>query len=189
MRQLFTEGERQALDEARGGFTTYYSDFKSLADTIQRWQKENEKLYDHSQPVMVPVAELWKHREYTWTRDDARMTSAEWDMLKASLKRGWDAKHWIYIQVGQKGGVKVGEGNHRLSIAREIGLRKLPVRIDFYTGRVTKSPQHPETVRLDKPKVVKPPTRELTKRHEPETPEEKAAMKRDVDDIMKLLGM
>ena len=126
MRQLFTEGERQALDEARGGFTTYYSDFKSLADTIQRWQKENEKLYDHSQPVMVPVAELWKHREYTWTRDDARMTSAEWDMLKASLKRGWDAKHWIYIQVGQKGGVKVGEGNHRLSIARGSGCESSP---------------------------------------------------------------
>lgn len=143
----------------------------------------NWVLYDDVQPVMVPVSELWRHREYTWTRDDSRMTPEEWDLLKASLKKGWDAKHWIYIQVGQKGGVKVGEGNHRLAIAREIGIRKLPVRIDFYVGRVTKSPQHPERVHVSKPKTVKraPP--------EPKTPEEKAAMQRDVDHILQLLGM
>lgn len=178
------------LHEAAGGHTTYYSDFKSLSDTIRRWQKSNEKLYDHAQPVEVPVRELWKHREYTWTRQDARMTPEEWDLLKASLKKGWDEKHWIYVQVGQQGGVKVGEGNHRLSIARDIGIRKLPVRIDFFSGRVTKSPQHPERVRLpDKPKVVEPPPKKIAKRREPETPEEKAQMKRDVDDIMRLLGM
>jgi hypothetical protein len=176
-----TAEARQVL-AARDGWVTYYRDYRDVHTTIDRWRKDNEKLYDDVQPVMVPVKLLWPMREYTWSREDARLSPAGWDELKASLKRkGWDKNDPLHLYIGQEGGEKVGEGNHRLALAREIGLREAPVRFHFHTGRVRKSPQHPplpEPPKKPKWKAPDKPPRELS-------PEEEAR----VEEIMKLLGL
>lgn len=131
---------RMNLDESllREG---YYSEAKGLAEIIDRWQLHGDKLYDHAQPQMLPVADLWPYREYTWTRKDARLTPQEWDTLKRNLSGGWKRREPLYFEIGRQAGAKVGEGNHRLSLARELRLRQVPVRFIFKAGTVRKDPQ------------------------------------------------
>lgn len=116
----------------------YYEEFVSLQDTIDRWQKNGEKLYDRSMPVMLSVAELRPYREYIWTRDHSRLSVAEWDNLVGSLAvDGWRKKSPAHFTIGRAGGAKLGEGNHRLAIAHVLGI-KVPVNFHFYTDKVVK---------------------------------------------------
>ena len=127
-----------------------------LEGIIARWQQNGEKLYDYDMPVMIPVRDLWKHREYTWTREDSRsghltiggkvidLTGPQkWDALTEELREhGWKKDSPLYFTIGRKGGAKVGEGNHRLAIARGLGIQQIPVSFGFYMSAVTKDPQH-----------------------------------------------
>jgi len=119
---------------------------------ISRWQHNDprQKMYDSSMPLMLSVKELWPLREYTWSRDNSRGGFAKvkgksvhlpgelkWDAIKEDMRaRGWDPKDPLLLEIGSEGGVKVGEGNHRLAIARELGMRKVPVRFLFKSYRV-----------------------------------------------------
>jgi len=183
---------------------SYYRHFKSLQDTIDRWQQNDEKLYDASQPVMVPVRELWPIREYTWTREEARLYPEEWDSLKKSVRReGWREDNPAIVLIGRAGGVKVGEGNHRLAISREAGIREVPVRFAFYEHRVTKTPQYSreerkrmvELEQLAKERGEKQRQRaheeaeeKDRKRREKMTPEEQREYDKEIDNLMDLLG-
>ncbi len=180
----------------------------TLQTVIDRWQKQRpgedrrgrplprQKLYDSSQPLMVPVAALWPHREYTWTRGEARSGFAlvggktvdlpgpeKWDAIHADMKsRGWLQKYPIHFYIGDDGGQKVGEGNHRLAIARSLGIRMAPVQFFFGSGRVRKNkrtrrstveiPKRAVRAAIEKPK----PRRKLTPQDH-----------RDIDELMKLL--
>lgn len=183
---LFTSGQRKALREATDHrWSQHYREFKSLGDTIKRWREHGDSMFDDAQPVMIPVRDLWPYREYTWTRHDSRLTPDEWDALKSSIRRGWDPRAFIMVQIGREGGVKVGEGNHRLSIARELGIKELPVRFSFVNFYVRKSPQHPERVMIPKREKPRPEPEKPKKKR---TPEEQAAFDKEIDDLMKLLG-
>jgi len=151
----------------------------ALRDVIRRWQENGEKMYDRSMPVMVPLSDLWPHREYTWKRGSARRSPEEWDDLAASMKRGWQKREPLHFSIGRKGGAKVGEGNHRLAIARQLGIKQIPVEFHFQSGKVEKTriPRRPlKTVRR-KPKP------RPTDRTKPSPGSEK-----HIDDILKLLG-
>lgn len=114
----------------------YYGTYVSLQNTIDRWQKQGEKLYDAAQPVMVPVKELWPYREYPWKRGRARRDMAEWDELAKKMAGGWDPDEPLHFVIGSDGGAKVGEGNHRLAIVPFSS--SVPVRFHFQTGKVAK---------------------------------------------------
>lgn len=166
----------------------------SVRDVASRWQGDGDKVYDDSHPVF-PAKDLWPYREFTWTRDKARPGiarvkgkavdlpgSLKWDAMVEDLKaNGWDPKEPAYVAIGRKGGIKVGEGNHRLAIAQKLNL-KVPVRFQFYTGKVTKDRQEEEPVRVNVPetaieKALNPPKR-LPKK-----------VDRDVDRLMKLFRL
>jgi hypothetical protein len=155
----------------------YYSKAGSLKQVIEKWQKDGAKLYDHAMPLMVPLRDLWPLREYTWSRSKARRSPEEWDALVKQMKRGWDPKDPAILLVGRAGGAKLGEGNHRLAIAREAKLSKVPVRVLFYEGKVTKT-KIPKMRRKPKPKPRPKPAR--TK---PTSPEQDKV----IDDIMGIL--
>jgi tRNA nucleotidyltransferase/poly(A) polymerase len=123
-----------------GGRTAgYYSNYTGLGDVIANWQKLGDKMYEDDMPVMVRLSELLPYREYVWTRDKARLEPHEWDELMDSMNsRGWKKGSTVHLQIGRKGGVKVGEGNHRLAIAAELGIERVPVFFHFYDGHVTK---------------------------------------------------
>jgi len=114
----------------------YYDDFVSIEDTARRWEENGEKLYDTAMPVMLTVADLWRYREYTWSREDSRDGPEYWDELAKQMRQGWKRSDPAHVQVGRQGGIKVSEGNHRLAIAKDLRIRKIPVWIHFYSGRV-----------------------------------------------------
>jgi len=179
-----------------------------LQTVIDRWQKRRpgvdqrgnplprQKAYNRSMPGFYSVQELWPLREYTWTRDKARPGFArvqgksvelsgpeKWDALLEDMKtRGWDPGDPLQVDIGSDGGVKVGEGNHRLAIARKLGMTKVPVEFRFLTGRVRKERPHQEPIEVA-PKAVKKVIEERPKPRKPLSPEEK----KQVDDLLDLL--
>jgi hypothetical protein len=125
----------------------YYAPSKiSLKDALNNWAENGDKIYDHSMPLYYSVKDVWPYREYTWTRDTSRRGHTKingkivhldgpqkWDAIKEDMeKRGWDKNQPLQMELGLNGKMKVGEGNHRLAIAREIGLNKIPVWFHFY---------------------------------------------------------
>ena len=152
-------------------------------------------------PIMLTVRELWPLREYTWSREKSRSGFAKvdgksvqlsgpmkWDALVEDMKkRGWDSNDPLILDIGAKGGVKVGEGNHRLAIARELGMSRVPVQFRFVPYKVTKSLQNQEVVEVRKPSVKK--VVERMKREQPKlSPGEQARKDEQVEEIMNLLG-
>jgi hypothetical protein len=179
----------------------------TLQEIIDRWQTQRpgqdkrgnplprQKMYDRSMPLMLSVRDLWPLREYTWTRSAARGGYAQvggksvwldgpmkWDALLQDMKnRGWDKDEPLYLNIGREGGVKVGEGNHRLAIAKELGLNKVPVWFIFNTGKVTKT-KVPEPVEVE-PEAVK---EVIEKPRRPRSPKEEKEIQELAERIMKL---
>jgi hypothetical protein len=118
----------------------YYKDPPRLVEIIQRWKRLNAKLVDESMPLMLSLKEVWPHREFRWTREQARRSPEEWDTLEEQLqKEGWNPRDPLILDIGREGGVKVAEGNHRLAIARALGIKKIPVRVFYAQGVVRKT--------------------------------------------------
>jgi len=136
-----------------------YYDYKpgmTIDGIIVSWASEGRKMYDEITHASFPAKELWPYREYTWTRDSAsgnQVTSNKgkaytdkwamiadrddniggdkWDAMVATFKSsGWSRTDPLLFMVGKNGKGKVGEGNHRLAIAKELGI-EVPVRFVF----------------------------------------------------------
>lgn len=184
-------------DEGLGlGWMTDYYDIEpgmTIPDIIDRWAgPERGKAYDRSMPVWYEPEALWPYREYTWTRERARrplfgpdVTGPEkWDTLVESLREhGWDERNPAIVDVGRNGVAKVGEGNHRLAIARKLGIL-VPVRFVF-SQKVYVDPKLREDPTYQRPrKKPKPRPRTPPRRTKPLTPEEEA----EIAELMELLG-
>lgn len=87
----------------------------------------------------MPTESLWRYREYTWTKEKSRYSASgdpsRWDRLVQSLTtEGWKESDPAIFEIGYEDKhAKLGEGNHRLAVARQVGLAKVPVR--FFCGR------------------------------------------------------
>lgn len=129
-----------------------------IEDIIKKWSIDGAALYDEDVHGVFSADELWKYREYTWSResaggrqvkgrageiytdkwaflpdDDARVGEDKWDAFASKLKASsWSSRDPLLLIVGRNGVAKVGEGNHRLALARQIGLKAIPVRFLFW---------------------------------------------------------
>jgi hypothetical protein len=102
-----------------------------MRDIIENYVKHGDKTYDDV--YLFPLGLIWPYREYTWTREKARRSPGEWDTLLQSMKdKGWTENDPAHVLVGKNGRAKVGEGNHRLAIAKELGIRLIPVTFHFW---------------------------------------------------------
>lgn len=128
----------------------YYEAYDGITvkEIIQKWI-DGDKIYDYSMPVMMDINDLWKYRDYTWTKDTARSGFGtlykdgekrkelpgheKWETLKNSLNSGWSRNEPLHLIVGKDGKAKIGEGNHRLAIWKELGNKTVPVFIFFYS--------------------------------------------------------
>lgn len=193
----------------------HYEPGTPLQTVIDRWKDRpgtdrrgqplpRQKVYDDSMPAMLSVRELWPLREYTWTRENSRGGFAKvngkkvelpgplkWDALKEDLlAHGWDLNDPLRLEIGVDGGVKVGEGNHRLALARELGIDRVPVWFDFKTYKVRKQTPTRTPVPEISPKSVERVVERAVERVEkqkPRTPEEQAEMDRQVEELMRHL--
>lgn len=77
---------------------------------------------------------------YTQTVDGRRIDNGlapkdkvlRWDKLVEYMKRcGWTPYDPAHMLFGANGEMKLGEGNHRVAVAKEIGLKVVPVRFHF----------------------------------------------------------
>lgn len=114
----------------------------SLKEVSRIWADDHEKTYG---PWLVSVEELWAVRDYTWTREKARDGFAyvdgnpivlsgplKWDAIMEDMKEnGWRAGDLGHVYFGRDGRVKMGEGNHRLAIAKQLGIEMAPVDFHF----------------------------------------------------------
>lgn len=174
----------------------------TIETVIKGWVENDDKATDSSMPGWYSPDDVWPYREYTWTRENSRSGFArvegktvdlpgplKWDALAIDLKeQGWDPKEPLHLAIGKNGVAKVGEGNHRLALAREVGLSRVPVffhfgqRVELTEGHGSmyrrQPPPSPAAVKKVVEEEVRRPSRELT----PEDQER-------VDEIVRLLGI
>ena len=138
--KLLMENWRKYLNEE------YYaidpSDPPSIEYLLKAWQEGN-KAYDPGSSFVkedlpyhayYSVEELMPYREYDWGPAKHRGSQAEWGKLMNSIKKGFDPRQPLVVQVGKNGVAKIGEGNHRLAVAKELGIEKVPVYFLFYNN-------------------------------------------------------
>ena len=139
----------------------------NLESIIDAWQSEKKKI---AYEGVFNIDELLPYKEYEHTRDTSRSGiaksggsdlsgTAKWDTLKADMeKNGWDSSDPLWLAIGRNGVIKVAEGNHRLAIAQEIGIKQIPVKFEFRDSvyMTTKSDYDPEYVAPEKKSDTKP---------------------------------
>ena len=104
----------------------------SIEDVRDAWVHCGLKAYefDTFHAKYLPE-ELWPYREYNRSREIANMEPEMWDTLTEKMKsEGWKDSKPAYVEIGKNGIVKVGEGNHRLAIAKQLGIM-VPVMFHF----------------------------------------------------------
>jgi hypothetical protein len=125
----------------------------NIKDIAARW-RAGDKIYDMSMPLEMPIEEVWKYRDYDRHRDFSRSGRPwpfyspegqdnhqqkknysgpeKWDLMIQSMQKyGWDKNEPLQLVVGKDGRAKIGEGNHRLAIARQLGMKTVPVFVYF----------------------------------------------------------
>jgi len=113
-----------------------------LREVIRRWAQSGDKPQNYHRAHWYAVEEIWPHREYTWRKHDARNSPQEWDAIAASMREhGWRDDEPAWLMIGGDGSTKLGEGNHRLAIAKQLRFKRIPVAFLFRSGPVTKGYQ------------------------------------------------
>jgi len=108
----------------------YYSPEISIEEIVERWAKNGEKLYDDVIHGYFSWKELWPYREFS--RDtqpkyegDETLRELEQDIKENGIKSP------LLVLIGKNGQALVGEGNHRLFIARKLNIQQVPVHFEF----------------------------------------------------------
>lgn len=118
------------------------------ASQMRAWKRSHVGMFKRATRFVAPYSpdELWPYREYTWTRSTARPGPvrredstyvdlegpSKWDFLLQQMHtHGWASKEPLHLLVDKRGQMQVAEGNHRLAIARELGLSKVSVVFEF----------------------------------------------------------
>lgn len=109
----------------------------SIEEVTKKWVQDHDKPNNwNGLRVYYPFDEVWKYREYN--RDiQGNLSEEEWADLRDSMKEhGWDKERPLMLLIGKNGVAKVGEGNHRLIVARELGIDKIPVSFGAFYKNV-----------------------------------------------------
>lgn len=128
----------------------YYDahDGMTIKQISELWRK-GDKAYDHTMPIWIDINEVWKYRDYDWTKETSRAGwglpydvnpkqedlpgPQKWDSILNHMKEhGWNKRDPLRIILSKTGKAKVGEGNHRLAIARLLKMPKVPAMFIFY---------------------------------------------------------
>lgn len=143
MKEILNEWKRY-LVESNGYYEIDPQDPPSIREVLKRWATEGERAYDEEkQPdgryyhAKYLMTEIEPYLEYHWTREKARNTPEEWDELKSKISSE-GLKEPLMMEIGQNFKAKLGEGNHRFAIIKEIAQEhgfyhkaKVPIRFSF----------------------------------------------------------
>jgi len=127
--------------EPAKGFKEYVryaeKDTMHLQDVVNMFAKENKALADNV-TINVPVSELDTIKEYDRELINGftgKNTADEVAAMTADIKKNGIRDPGVVTLNRKKNGTItaiLGEGNHRLNIAKKLGLKTMPVRF-YYT--------------------------------------------------------
>jgi len=96
--------------------------------TVDNFNNRNMESVDGETTELVPVDELFKYAEFD-RKTSPMMSAKQYQELKADIAKN-GIKEPLLLNYGAKDRIAVlGEGNHRLAIARELGMTDIPVRV------------------------------------------------------------
>lgn len=116
--------------------TSKNSSVKKVAD---RYFKTGDKLYDvdwvrGEYHVLANVKELEKLKEHNWSRKHSRIGEEKYEELYQDIKEnGIKLPVQVFFWQHERR-ASLGEGNHRLAIAKELGIKKIPTVFVFWKG-------------------------------------------------------
>lgn len=126
----------------------------SVKNIAERYYDEGDKAHDsgktyagNSYTIIATVKELDKYKEYDWNKKNFRQIDWKpeyWVKLKKDIKKKGVREPLIITLYKNERRAKISEGNHRLGIAKELGLKDLPVRFLYYMGDKPKPPEKPD---------------------------------------------
>lgn len=142
--------------EERSNFPTYYKTSKNtpLKKVADRYFKTGDKLYDvrwtdGEYHIMANVRDLEKIKEHDWSRKRSRIGPERYEELYQDIKKN-GIKLPVQVMLYQhEGRAKLGEGNHRLAIAKELGIKKIPTVFVFWKGTKPKEEEIEDGSPLD----------------------------------------
>lgn len=147
----------EKFDAFRGYYDMDPSNPFSISDVIDGWVNCGLKARESgTYQALYSADELWKYREYSWSAEtashddvtgsdqttyqdkwrfmpdeDENVGIHKWNKMVEKMKtNGWDRNRPAYFEIGKNGIAKVGEGNHRLAIAKQLGI-DVPVLFSF----------------------------------------------------------
>jgi len=85
-----------------------------------------------------------EHHEEGYENDPEFKSGNRWDALVQYMKENGWKKDPGHLMIGSDGSVKLGEGNHRVAIAQQVGLTHVPIMYHFGEGQVKKNPMGPD---------------------------------------------
>lgn len=131
----------------------------TIAEVVRRYVERGDKAYDSGRKgpavgggYFIPTEELYAIREYDRDAKHLRPgpvpvgvkpngcpedydygvpASDRWERMKTWMREyGWKCDP-AHVEIDHEGRVKLGEGNHRVHLARELGLAEVPVMFHF----------------------------------------------------------
>ncbi len=185
----FDTKEWKVVKEAKSYYTIDPKNPPPIKDVLEDWVS-GMKAYDAGSMMtstnlpyhgFYSVEELWDYREYDWSAEKHRGSQEQWDTLVSSIKKGFNPKFPIMLIVGKNGVAKIGEGNHRLAIAKQLGIKTVPVEFSFYNKvyfdrnsfqvHDEDNPEALQTLADDSPEQIKTVAKDLSKEKKKDDPE------------------
>jgi len=125
----------RSITELKDLLKEHYGNSKMTLDNIIKLYAEHDmKLTDNLLEFEFTVKELDKYKEWKRTRNDSNLSTDEWDEMKADIKKNGIRDYGVLGMYQKRNGdvlTYIGEGNHRLAIAKELGIKKMKMRL-FY---------------------------------------------------------
>lgn len=143
-------------DESFGGYVIYNP---SVLEYVGRWQPEERTaqitdLENYSRFVeWVPIDVIEKYSPVDRSQPDMSLyTEEDWQALRDSVAQGWTSP-LILTYFKNDNTAVLSEGNHRLQVAKQLGLTEVPVRVyrlsmtsaeSSYSDEAQPVPGHPD---------------------------------------------
>lgn len=127
----------RSIGDIKSACNNFFKSEITVYNIIKLFSQHNNIVVDSIQ-LMVPPESLIPYREYTRDVVDGytgKHTEAEFNDLKSRIaKNGITEPLMLCLARLKSGDVKVylGEGNHRLKIATELDIKKVPLRFVYY---------------------------------------------------------
>ena len=135
--KLLIENFKKYLSE--GYYKINPNDPTPIEEIIDLWMRGN-KAYDYKVELdyhgMYSTKDLNDYREFPDDKLRNLQNSKEYQNLKEKIAKYGVLDPLIVIVSKSDGKAKIGEGNHRHAIAKELNIQQLPVRFVFYEGSI-----------------------------------------------------